>query len=103
VRRLPMMLLCPLFIAAPLTGCDQAERLGLTEVRYVRPKVDPSLLRCSDAPPVPPADATMRDGAVFTIDLWEAWASCSGNLAALRQILEPEGPAPPAQPRQDSR
>jgi len=45
----------------------------------------------------------MRDGAVFTIDLWEAWASCSGNLAALRQILEPEGPAPPAQPRQDSR
>lgn len=82
------------FCAALLTGCDLAPRLGLTEIRIERPKIDPALLTCRDEP-APPADGTQRDAAAFIVDLREAGADCRANLAGVRAALAP--PPPPAQ------
>jgi hypothetical protein len=89
-----MMLLWLPFCAALLTGCETVQRLGLTEIRIERPKVDPTLLTCPEEP-APPAAGTQRDAAAFIVDLREAGATCRGNLAAVRQVLAPPDPGPP--------
>lgn len=50
--------------------------------------VPDTLLTCKDAPAVPGPTATQRDVVPFQARLGEAWKSCHGNLATVKDLIE---------------
>lgn len=88
MRRKLKTALWPVLCAMPLAACG-AQRL-LPEMFAVRLEVPPSLLTCAP-PPVPRPVETQKDVALLIVDLAEAGADCRGKLAAVRQVLAPDG------------
>ena len=70
-----------------LLGCASCATQPVATTLAVAPIPEP-LLTCQDAPDVPdPGTATQRDVAAFMVHLWGSWEDCTGNLAAISEIV----------------
>ena len=69
-----------------LTGCASSEPpLVVTKIQVERVTPPMGLLAClSD--PEPPVTESQAVVASYLVNLWEAWADCSGKIDALRRL-----------------
>ncbi len=77
----PLLLCCGML----LTGCQTIDRMT---TEYVAPKIDQRSLTCEAAPKWDPKNKTQADVAQYILELYQAWESCHGNLAAVKKSLE---------------
>lgn len=77
--------LCVPLFALALSACSPGARINPTS--FVGASVPVALRSCSGEPARLEGDFTQRDVAAYIVRLRAAHADCSGNLAAVDQIL----------------